>query len=850
MLASIGWAGIGRSFLLILGLSLLFSVYGVILLGWLRRRAFVLRLACWLLAGATVYSVLGTLLALCGLFRPWALVAAVGFTAVVALRHRRDRAVPPESIPQPAVSAPVWAQVILVVSLLLMALLYAPNAETLLIGGDPAVYTLAGIELAESGSLYFQPDWAPELGYAGVRQLFHQSGTLQMTRHWMPFYQPHVNSASVEIGFMPLTKVWVALGAMLVGPEGATAVSGFASLVALLALGMLLGRRGRWGLGILALWLLGLSLPQVWFARQATSEIYAQMGLLGTLCLLALTDDRDRQAPVLRIIAAASLALLPLTRFEGLVIALPTLALLWLGYRTSAESDGPPDRWYLWTAAASLLAALLAAIAVPHYVATSLALLLTPSRARWLTLGIGLATVAGLYLWRGRNTLARRCAFWLTPRVLQSALALGWILWGTFAAVCLLRLPVAETLPGWLSQYLTWPALALALLGSAWVAHRGLDEADPETWTLNGLGLLFLIVFSLNHYVTPVHPWAVRRLLPAVWPALAVGMASLVVWPGSSIRDRLGRLASLLGGLVRWAAALALLAAILTTSWPILLHKEYDGFWQQLRTLAADLDPGAVLILDSSPISAGLSQPLEMLFGHPSFCVPVAVGDDVGPQLDHLVAQARDAGRRPYLLTTGGDLDWYPADGILRHLSQQAVCVPALAQSVAGPPSSEDVSQLAFSIVIYEIADTQSSAPLTITAAPADAPYLREGFYAAEGTPEQGFIRWTDGDARLILPQHLLPDGPLRVTLLLTGGRPDPTEVGIWLQGALLDQVVLPAGFEPQTVEWNLNGPLPACDGRTELALTSDAWSPTDGDARQLGIVFRKLTIEPVSAQP
>jgi len=848
MHASIGWADIGRSFLLIIGLSIFFSFYGLFLLGWLRRRVFVVRLACWLLAGSTAFSVLGMLLALCGLYRPWALVLALGCTAIVAIRLRRDHSAAPEPTPPPATNAPVWAQTALVVSLLILALLYSPNAETLLIGGDPAVYALAGIELADSGTLYFQPEWAPELGYAGVRQLFHQSGTLQMTRHWMPFYQPHINSASVEIGFMPLTKVWVALGALLVGPTSATAVSGYAAVVALLALGVLLGRRGRWGLGILAVWLLGLSLPQVWFARQATSEIYAQMGLLSALFLLA--DHRDGEAPAMRLLAGASLALLPLTRFEGLLIALPTLALLWLGNRLADAREGPPDRWYLCTAAASLLAALVAAISVPHYVATSLALLLTPSRARWLTLGIALATVVALQLWRDQRALAARCVSWATPRTLQIALALGWIIWGGFAAYGLLRHPAAESLPVWLSQYLTWPALALALLGALLQARRGLDDGDPETWTLSGLGLLFLIVFSLNHYVTPVHPWAVRRLLPAVWPTLAVGIATLVVSPWTDIRARIGRLPSLLGGLVRWAAALAMLAAMLATTWPILLHKEYDGFWNQLQAVASDLDSGAVLILDSSPISAGLSQPLEMLFGHPSFCVPVAVGDDVGPQLDNLVAQARNAGRQPYLLTTGGELDWYPSDGILRHQSRRTVDVPSLRQTSDGPPTREDVSRLLFSIDVYEIAVSEPSTSLIITAAPGDAPFLREGLYPSEGTQDQGFIRWTDGDARLILPQHLVPDGPLRLTLVLASGRSDSTEVAIWLQGALLDTIVLPAGFEPQTVEWTLDGPLPACDGRSDLALLSDTWSPASGDARQLGIVFFSLTIEPTAAKP
>ena len=859
MLASLPLGDTAQSLLLTLLLFVFFTAYGLLLLGSRPGRddsSLLIRWTAWLLAGAISYAGIGTLLALLGLYRPWLLIALLLLSGLgAAWFRRRSRAARAERSPEPEGFAPSSGiQLAIAATLAVFALLLAPSSECLLVGGDPAVYAVAGIKLAQTGTLYHQPAWAPELGYAGIRQLFHQSGTLQMTRHWMPFYQATAFNPTVEIGFLPLTKVWIALGALLAGPAQASAVSGFATLVGLLALCVLIGRRGRWGFGYLSMVILGLLLPQIWFGRQATSEIYAQMMLLGALCLLALARNAHEHASWLRLFAGLAIALLPLTRFEGLPLSLALLVILWLANRTMGANEGPSARWYAFTAGGSLLSALLAAIAALHYVTTSLALLLTPPRARWLTLLLLAGLLVAVLLWRNRLPLAKRCARWLQPRTLQRALLLGWVAWLLLAAYQYLTHGVTASLAGWLSLYLTLPGLVLSLAGALLLARTALDERAPERWTLGALGLVFLIIFSLNHYVTPVHPWAVRRLLPVVWPALAVAAATLIERPRQLLRAS-GRRALVIGGLaIQIVATGALLLALLTLVAPILSHKECDGFWQQLRTATDDLPAGAVVLLDSSPASQGLSQPLELLLGHPSFAVPSTVGDDVGPQLDALVAQARDAGREVYLLTTGGQLDWYPADALLEHQGLRSLRVPALRQSADGPPGFDARSELIIPLDVYRLAELDAQAgatSLTITAGPGSAPYLREGFYDIEGNAEVGYIRWTDGDARLILPKQLLPDGPCRLRLIVASGHPEgPVPLRVSLQEASLDAVELPAGFAPQTLEWMLAEPPSSSAPGIEVRLRCDSWTPGNGDERQLGLMFHQLTIEPITPEP
>src|SRR5260221_6638959 len=112
----------------------------------------------------------------------------------------------------------------------------------------------------------------------------------------------------------------------------------------------------------------------------------------------------------------------------------------------------------------------------------------------------------------------------------------------------------------WVFWYIGVPAVALGTLGPAWLARRCLRGAAP-TWTLPLMIFAWAIVATLYHpAIPPDHPWASRRLVPAVLP----GFILLAVWACDWLLRRVRRTGvglPLRAGLVTCCVALLVLPA-------------------------------------------------------------------------------------------------------------------------------------------------------------------------------------------------------------------------------------------------------------------------------------------------
>jgi hypothetical protein len=166
----------------------------------------------------------------------------------------------------------------------------------------------------------------------------------------------------------------------------------------------------------------------------------------------------------------------------------------------------------------------------------------------------------------------------------------------------------------WLAAYLGWATLALALAGGvfAWRA-RGARPAD-------GFLLLVLGVIGgclvLDPHVMPAMPWASRRFVPFVVPALlllaGVACASL------------GRRSLVIGV----AAYLVLAASVLAPARAMWRHDYYAGAYDQLRELVATLPPEGTLMIDNRLVPMLLGPPLWLAHGRNS--LPAVVNTPAG----------------------------------------------------------------------------------------------------------------------------------------------------------------------------------------------------------------------------
>jgi hypothetical protein len=160
----------------------------------------------------------------------------------------------------------------------------------------------------------------------------------------------------------------------------------------------------------------------------------------------------------------------------------------------------------------------------------------------------------------------------------------------------------------WLSWYLGWGTLALALIGACWLAYEQI-AGNRRIWAP-----AFLICFGsavwvlLAPSITPDHPWADRRFVPVVLPGLVLFAIMAVVPVVAFVASRSanswaaqsgGARPAILGAIQGAVGALAVLIVVVpiwTGSRDVIYTKTEVGEPTLVRQVCAQLRPGDVVI--------------------------------------------------------------------------------------------------------------------------------------------------------------------------------------------------------------------------------------------------------------
>ena len=830
----------------------------------------------WLL-GVIAFSWVGTILAGLGLFRWW-LVLAILLALIGWVRSRNHSGVSSRS-PRAGLSrTPPGAIVVLMLTLAAAAWLFGRPAETHFMEDDSGIYTISGIVLARTGSLFvpLHPFWDMSMELDRHFSIMaHPSG--MMTRHYGPFYQWMIGQQPLELGFLPLPKVWTALATWLFGPGLATWAAPFLGLTGLFALYGLCRRLLGWRHGQAAMVLLGASLPQIWFARYPLSEIYAQALLLGGLYLALLARQNAQDARLARHLAfwsGLSLSSLVLVRVEGPVLVAVLAGLLFVSWgREPTCHAGFGRTWLLTLVLSGAYGLAISAGVARHYLFQTSLGIAGPTVTRLALGGLLASGIGGSLIWlRWRHNAKAIIRLWaVAARRLPLAVAVTWMLWAVVALWHLLTRDWGSSLAGWLVQYWTRPGVALGTVGAIWLLWRQRHEVDrPELVALLGLAALLLLLFSANPLVTPLHPWAMRRLVPIVMPALAIGLAGL--FNEALIRVRWILPSRCPKGLLQWAGAWMGTACLLVQvvgigqrSYPILLHHELKGFWSQLREIADGLPPGAVLLFDNGDVTKGLTQPLELLFGHPSLSLRQTPVGEVGVVVDEIIEKALSEDRAVYLVITDGDLAWRPERWRFVSQGPRRIDTTVVRACVAGrPPNATDIFERMMWLHLYEIlprdegvGDQAASLWPKVSAAAGSYPYLRGGFHGWDMGVDGQIARWTRGSGLVVLPwpgDDVAVDADFCLQIDVAGGRPAEEEAPrlvVEVEGVALFNEALSKDYAPRRLTipvrslHNQNAP------DLEIRLLSGTWNPSEytehRDQRELGVLLYGIELAPVA---
>ncbi|GAB7192221.1 hypothetical protein NUM3379_29300 [Kineococcus sp. NUM-3379] len=210
----------------------------------------------------------------------------------------------------------------------------------------------------------------------------------------------------------------------------------------------------------------------------------------------------------------------------------------------------------------------------------------------------------------------------------------------------------AEHSVDWVAWYLGWPAVAVAAVVAVVLTRRLVaavrSGAPLPPWVgpfTVAAGSVLLTLYRPG--ITPDHPWADRRLVPVVLPAVVLlataGLAVAVAWVRA--KARAGERGRVVGGAAAAGAALLLLVPAAVATAPVAGLRTEAGQLAAVRAACASFAPGDVALAVDARARNEWPQVLRGVCGVPT--ASVVVRTSVGPEGSaEAVAQVREAAHR------------------------------------------------------------------------------------------------------------------------------------------------------------------------------------------------------------
>jgi hypothetical protein len=816
------------------------------------------------LVGVAAISWIGAWLAGLGLFRWWLFAGLmIAWIGVSSLRRTWDGRILAQGWP---VSKRALALGMIV--LFAISWLFARPAESFWVVDDSGVYTVGGILLARQGTLLAHPAMFGKVTADFARQFFDIDPFGFVSRYFGPFYPWNLTSPTLEIGFLPLPKVWSALLVWVLGPQAAPwAVSVFGVLAVASVLSVFRRLAGiQVALG--ATLLLVVSAPEIWFARYPISEIYAQAFYWGGLFLFMLAwraDSASQDGRKLAVWSALMLAGITLLRFEGAALILATVVFILLAQGNPYIRQPSVNRpWLVVGFVASTAGWILGWSVARQYLLAQTLTAFSPgvTRAALFLLSILLAAVL---MW-GRlgfesnlRTYFKR-AQEASSTWLPATVGGVWILWGGYAIWQLATHSWENTFVGWLAQYWTAPGLMLSFLGALWFLWSEHQRAErPVLSAVLGVTGLLLLGFSAKPFINPVHPWAMRRIVPIILPVLALTSAGVVfaardflISHFPMIAKQNNRLAAA-GG---FSIIVLLALPIGQHSLPFLLHQEKAGLWSELQRFADEFPSGSLLLFDDGFVGKQLSSTMELVFDLPAFSFAQTPSRDTQPEVNSLISAAQEEGRSVFLVVTDGDLAWWPGEWQFKNQAGYEMELPTVRNVRGHPVGKDDITELKVQFDIYQVQPGRSPAarPLEdvfeIPIGPGSYPFFRGGVEKWSINEQGQVLRWTDGFAIVDVPwpsSSVAEPADFCLVLDVAAGREagNPAELIILAEDESVFRGEIAPGFEHHILRLPITGLENVGEPTLQLRLDSDVWVP-EGTDRTLGIMLYDAELLPL----
>jgi hypothetical protein len=517
------------------------------------------------------------------------------------------------------------------------------HSEHLLSDRDPALYITTGRSIARTHELrpktHLGAYASPEFGNPDGR------------------YAPN---------FFPMLPVLLAMGWSVGGDLGLLLVGPLLGALGVLACYALASRvlGTRWAL--LAPILLIIEPLQVWFARDAYSELVVQVVVVGGLWLFL--EARDRHRWGIAVLSGLVLTTSALARVDALAILTGALAVATAAWLV-CDRDATPTRarrvvlgFGCVLVAGTFLATHLSEQVAPGYVralgteyrqlvdmfrvAIAAAILVIvahrtrPGLGRWLAsrrylFAAAVAAAAAVSLWAyvWRPDPVRDLPVFTSSAQVTARLRTVWANWHYSWSL------------HWFSAYFGLPAIMIAFVGFVILASRA-RRGNGAAATVFLVVVPVAVLYIARPSITPDQPWAMRRYLPVVIPGIVIAIVAALQTGWRATRSlRAGIVASVAAGAGVVGVALLVVVPTAAAAVPFARARAQHGSLAVVHDICEGVGrDGAVLVYGGGFIHIELPPAVLVFCG-----VPTARSATV--DLVKLAQQWRTFGRSLFVAT-------------------------------------------------------------------------------------------------------------------------------------------------------------------------------------------------------
>jgi hypothetical protein len=511
---------------------------------------------------------------------------------------------------------------LLLILIILAIVLFFHPFENITLFYDAGPIVNSGVHIGQTGSIVIYDQILAGMPDS-IRPIFYQMTPESVPRYYglqfrdFGLYITDLNRGRIIPQYLQLFPTWIAIFYSIFGLEGFLYVTPLFGVLSIITIYFIGKNLFNWKYGVICAFLLCANFIQIWYSRYPGAEMLFQFLFFSGILLLILFDKTNSM--FFGIFSSLCLGLLFLTRVDAFFILIPIS--IYFIYLKLTTRLGKNHLIFLICFSCVVIYSILYYYYIAYpYVFDQFSGVIQVIKATFPTFYKASPIIFLLCILSYIGILNRKYIFPSIEKVDKyKPYFINFMVFITISILLWAYLNRYDFPPGiggsnlmMLGWYITDIGVLIGLIGLILMIYK-----KPRA---HHIFILFISVFTLFFLIhiqnQVIHPWAMRRYVSVVMPAIIIGIVNMLFLVQKRISPRL----------VALTVVLILLINISASGF-ILNHTENEGMLDQVGEIANNFDSNSIIIFSQS-VLRGVSFPLKYIYNRNAILLPKEPDDE------------------------------------------------------------------------------------------------------------------------------------------------------------------------------------------------------------------------------